>query len=104
MILAIIAVLLFVFGLYAAPRSSTAAAGLIMAGNSPSSLGVAVCVGSSSLSSWSSTSSSPTSSAAWRSGPQPLDLRRGDPLGPPGAFILRYVVVHAGQAAQIIAS
>jgi formate-dependent nitrite reductase membrane component NrfD len=103
MILSIIAFILFVFGLYASPRSSVEAAGLIMGGEFTFLFwGVAVVVGvllplslevyeliPHFISHVSMREHNP-----WISGAVTISVLLG-------GFVLRYVVVYAGQVAKI---
>jgi formate-dependent nitrite reductase membrane component NrfD len=103
MILSIIAFILFVFGLYASPRSSVEAAGLIMGGEFTFLFwGVAVVVGvllplslevyeliPHFISHVSMREHNP-----WISGAVTVSVLLG-------GFVLRYVVVYAGQVAKI---
>ena len=104
MILSIIAVLLFVFGLYAAPRSSVEAAGLIMGGDFTFLFwGIAVAFGillplalevyeliPHFISRVTMREHNP-----WISGLVTLSVLAG-------GFVLRYVVVYAGQMAKVV--
>ncbi len=106
MILSIIAILLFVFGLYAAPRSSVEAAGLIMGGEFTFLFwGIAVAVGillplflevyeliPHFISHVAMRAHNP-----WISGVVTLSVLAG-------SFVLRYVVVYAGQMAKIVST
>jgi protein NrfD len=105
MILSIIAVLLFVFGLYAAPRSSVEAAGLIMGGDFTFLFwGLAVVVGILLPLSLEVYELIPhfisrlvmREHNPWISGVVTLSVLAG-------GFVLRYVVVTAGQMAKIVA-
>jgi len=104
MILSIIAILLFVFGLYAAPRSSAEAAGLIMGGEFTFLFwGLAVVVGillPLSLEIYEMIPHFISHVAMrehnpWISGAVSVSVLAG-------GFILRYVVVYAGQMAKIV--
>jgi formate-dependent nitrite reductase membrane component NrfD len=106
MILSIIALLLFVFGLYTSSRSSIEAAALIMGGQYTFLFwGVVVALGVMFPLTLELYELVPhfTRRAAlrehnpWISGAVSLSVLVG-------GFVLRYVVVYAGQAAQIIAS
>ncbi len=106
MILSIIAVLLFVFGLYAAPRSSAEAAGLIMGGEFTFLFwGMAVVMGillPLSLEVYELiphfiSRATMREHNPWLSGVVTLSVLAG-------GFILRYVVVYAGQMAKVIAT
>jgi formate-dependent nitrite reductase membrane component NrfD len=104
MILSIIAILLFVFGLYASPRSSVEAAGLIMGGQFTFLFwGLVVAVGillplclevyeliPNFVERMKMRGHNP-----WISGIATLSVLLG-------SFFLRYVVVYAGQAAKIV--
>ncbi len=106
MILSIIAILLFVFGLYAAPRSSVEAAGLIMGGEFTFLFwGIAVAVGillplfleiyeliPHFIGHVAMRAHNP-----WISGVVTLSVLAG-------SFVLRYVVVYAGQMAKIVST
>jgi len=105
MILSIIAILLFVFGLYTSSRSSVEAAGLIMGGEFTFLFwGLAVVVGvllPLSLEVYELIPHFIHRSAMlehnpWISGVVTLSVLAG-------GFVLRYVVVYAGQAANIVA-
>ncbi len=104
MILSIIAILLFVFGLYAAPRSSVEAAGLIMGGEFTFLFwGMAVVVGVLFPLSLEIYELIPhfisrtvmREHNPWISGAVTISVLTG-------GFILRYVVVYAGQVAKIV--
>ncbi|MDP1993023.1 MAG: NrfD/PsrC family molybdoenzyme membrane anchor subunit [Syntrophales bacterium] len=106
MILSIIAILLFVFGLYAAPRSSVEAAGLIMGGEFTFLFwGLAVVVGILFPLSLEVYELIPhfisrtvmRKHNPWISGAVTLSVLVG-------GFVLRYVVVYAGQVAKIVAT
>ncbi|HBB17867.1 MAG TPA: hypothetical protein DCZ97_13030 [Syntrophus sp. (in: bacteria)] len=106
MILSIIAILLFVFGLYAAPRSSVEAAGLIMGGEFTFLFwGMAVVVGillPLSLEVYELVRHFISRVVMrehnlWISGLVTVSVLTG-------GFVLRYVVVYAGQAANIVAT
>jgi protein NrfD len=105
MILSIVAILLFVFGLYTAPRNSVEAAGLIMGGEFTFLFwGLAVVVGvlfplflevyeliPHFVSTVAMREHNP-----WISGAATLSVLAG-------GFVLRYVVVYAGQVAKVVA-
>jgi formate-dependent nitrite reductase membrane component NrfD len=104
MILSIIAILLFVFGLYTSSRSSVEAAGLIMGGEFTFLFwGVAVVVGILlpltlevyELIPHFIHRSAMREHNPWISGVVTLSVLAG-------GFVLRYVVVYAGQAAKIV--
>jgi protein NrfD len=104
MILSIIAIFLFVFGLYAAPGSSVEAAGLIMGGEFTFLFwGVAVVLGillPLSLEIYELVPHFISRSAMrehnpWISGAVTVSVLTG-------GFVLRYVVVYAGQVAKIV--
>ena len=104
MILSIIAIILFVFGLYASPGSSAEAAALIMGGEFTFLFwGVAVVVGvlfPLSLEVYELIPHFINHSAMrehnpWISGAVTVSVLLG-------GFVLRYVVVYAGQAAKIV--
>jgi len=106
MILSIIALALFVFGLYTSSRSSLEAAGLIMGGEFTFLFwGVAVVIGvlfPLSLELYELIPHFIRRSAMrehnpWISGAVTLSVLAG-------GFVLRYVVVYAGQAAKIVTS
>jgi formate-dependent nitrite reductase membrane component NrfD len=106
MILSIIAILLFIFGLYASPRSSMEPAGLIMGGEFTFLFwGLAVVVGVLL----------PFSLEVYELAPHFISRRAMREHNPwisglvtisvlVGGFFLRYVVVYAGQAAKIVTS
>jgi formate-dependent nitrite reductase membrane component NrfD len=98
MILSIIAILLFVFGLYSSPRSSGEAAGLIMGGQFTFLFwGLVVVVGTLlplCLELYEMFRASTIRHNPWISGVVTLSVLAG-------GFILRYVVVYAGQATQL---
>lgn len=105
MILSIIAILLFVFGLYASSRSSVEAANLIMGGEFTFLFwGVAVVAGILfplalevyELIPHFIRRAAMREHNPWISGAVTLSVLTG-------GFVLRYVVVYAGQAAQIVA-
>ena len=97
MILSIIAILLFVFGLYSSPRSSVEAAGLIMGGQFTFLFwGLVVAVGTLlplCLELYEMSRASAVRHNPWISGVVTLSVLAG-------GFILRYVVVYAGQVVQ----
>jgi len=104
MILSIIAILLFVFGLYTAPRSSVEAAGLIMGGEFTFLFwGMAVVVGILLPLSLEVYELIPhfisrvvmREHNPWISGAVTVSVLAG-------GFVLRYVVVYAGQMAKIV--
>jgi formate-dependent nitrite reductase membrane component NrfD len=104
MILSIIATLLFVFGLYTAPRSSVETAGLIMGGEFTFLFwGMAVVVGILfplslevyELIPYFSGHAAMRRHNPWISGAVTLSVLAG-------GFVLRYVVVYAGQMAKVI--
>jgi len=104
MILSIIAILLFIFGLYTSPRSSVEAAWLIMGGEFTFLFwGLAVAVGillPLSLEVYELVPHFISRAAMrehrpWISGAVTLSVLTG-------GFVLRYVVVYAGQAASIV--
>jgi formate-dependent nitrite reductase membrane component NrfD len=104
MILSIIAILLFVFGLYSAPGSSAEAAGLIMGGEYTFLFwGMAVAVGVLLPLSLELYELIPhfighaamRAHNPWISGVTTLSVLAG-------GFILRYVVVYAGQTAKLV--
>lgn len=106
MILSIIALLLFVFGLYTSSRSSLEAAALIMGGQYTFLFwGVVVALGVMfplilelyELVPHFTRRAAMRDHNPWISGAVSLSVLVG-------GFVLRYVVVYAGQAAQIIAS
>jgi formate-dependent nitrite reductase membrane component NrfD len=106
MILSIIAILLFVFGLYTSPRSSVEAAGLIMGGEFTFLFwGLAVVMGvlfPLSLEVYELIPHFISRSAMrehnpWISGAVTVSVLTG-------GFVLRYVVVYAGQVAKIVAT
>jgi formate-dependent nitrite reductase membrane component NrfD len=101
MVLSIIAILLFVFGLYASPRSSVEAVGLIMGGHFTFLFwGLVVVVGTLlpfSLEVYEIVRTSAVKHNPWISGVVTVAVLTG-------GFILRYVVVYAGQAAKIAAA
>ena len=106
MILSIIAVLLFIFGLYSSPRSSVEAAGLIMGGQFTFLFwGIAVGLGIlfplalevSEMIPHFNKDIKPREHNPWISGVITVSILAG-------GFILRYVVVYAGQMAQVISS
>ena len=106
MILSIIAVLLFIFGLYASPRSSVEAAGLIMGGQFTFLFwGIAIGVGIlfplvlevSEMIPHFNENITLREHNPWISGVITVSILVG-------GFILRYVVVYAGQMAQVISS
>jgi formate-dependent nitrite reductase membrane component NrfD len=98
MILSIITILLFVFGLYSSPRSSGEAAGLIMGGQFTFLFwGLVVVVGTLlplCLELYEMFRASAVRHNPWISGVVTLSVLAG-------GLILRYVVVYAGQAAKI---
>jgi formate-dependent nitrite reductase membrane component NrfD len=105
MILSIITIFLFVFGLYAAPGSSAEAAGLIMGGEFTFLFwGMAVVVGVLFPLSLEVYEMIPhfigrramRAHNPWISGATTLSVLAG-------GFMLRYVVVYAGQAAKLVA-
>jgi len=104
MILSIITILLFVFGLYSAPGSSAEAAGLIMGGEFTFLFwGVAVAVGVLlpltlelyELLPHFIGNAAMRAHNPWISGVTTLSVLAG-------GFILRYVVVYAGQVAKLV--
>ncbi len=104
MILSIIAILLFVFGLYAAPRSSVEAAGLIMGGEFTFLFwGLAVVVGvlfPLSLEVYELIPHFISHVAMREHNPWISGAVTASVLA--GGFVLRYVVVYAGQMAKIV--
>jgi formate-dependent nitrite reductase membrane component NrfD len=98
MVLSIIAILLFVFGLYASPRSSEEAVGLIMGGRFTFLFwGLVVVMGTLlpfALEIYEMIRKSAVRHNPWISGVVTVAVLAG-------GFILRYVVVYAGQAANI---
>ena len=98
MVLSIIAILLFVFGLYSSPRGSVEAAGLIMGGQFTFLFwGLVVGVGTFFplfLELYEMIRASAARHNPWLSAVVTLSVLAG-------GFILRYVVVYAGQATQL---
>ena len=104
-VLSIIAILLFILGLYASPQSSVEAAGLIMGGEFTFLFwGLAIVVGILLPLSFEVYELLPhfrkpvtREQSPWISGVVTLSVLVG-------GFFLRYVVVYAGQAAKLVAS